>query len=243
MNWWHILFVAFVGACLFKFRSFRVRFRGASLEESARQKAREKLSGFKKAVEMETSPNEIKISADWFSSIWPPIYAMKPGRWRDQWKKDLIREIDSCYEKIAEGNFAAYLNTPLYQKTELLRFWVKSVQCPKCQKRMHIVYQAYYGGFEGNGLVSLFPVNEKEQTVIFENWFVKDRNQLPAGTHLDHCPNCRTLYSLEKELFTEQHGISPYRFLQDFMLILPDGKRITFAETQPADDAEKGAGK
>ena len=79
--------------------------------------------------------------------------------------------------------------------------------------------------------------------MIFENWFVKDRNQLPAGTHLDHCPNCRTLYPLEKELFTEQHEISPYRFLQDFTLILPDGKRITFAEPQPADDAEKGAGK
>lgn len=232
MNWGSVLFVAFVGACLFKFRNSLIRFRGASSEESARQKAQEKLSDFKKAVEMETPPNEIKISAGWFSSIWPFIYAMKPGRWRDQWKNDLIREMNSCYEKIAEGNYAAYLNTPLYQKAELLRFWVKSVQCPKCRKQIHIVYQAYYGGFEGNGLASLFPVNEKEQTVIFENWLVKDRNQLPAGTHLDNCPNCQTLYPLEKELFAEQHEISPYRFLQEFTLILPDGKRISFAETE-----------
>ena len=73
MNWGSVLFVAFVGACLFKFRNSLIRFRGASSEESARQKAQEKLSGFKKAVEMETPPNEIKISADWFSSIWPFI--------------------------------------------------------------------------------------------------------------------------------------------------------------------------
>ena len=47
MNWGSVLFVAFVGACLFKFRNSLIRFRGASSEESARQKAQEKLSGYR----------------------------------------------------------------------------------------------------------------------------------------------------------------------------------------------------
>ncbi|OQA80557.1 MAG: hypothetical protein BWY31_03980 [Lentisphaerae bacterium ADurb.Bin242] len=224
MNIWSIIAVAFIVACFggcFTYDFFRL------VPPWDRRKGRKVLSRFKRDVENDLSLSEMTCKPlGWISATWALIYSMKPGRWRAKWKRDFVKTLDVCYDKMAEGHMAAYLNMPLYQETEFLRFWVKEVQCSACGTSMHIAYQAFYA----DGLYSLYPVNEKERTMIFDNWMNKDRAQLPADTHLDNCPNCGTLYPLEDEIFTEKHEVPVLRFLQDFSLILSDGKRISFSD-------------
>ena len=68
--------------------------------------------------------------------------------------------------------------------------------------------------------------------IYFSNWIKKDRALLPKGSHLDNCPECGHPYPLEDEMFEKTHDISVRLFLQEFTMILPDGKRISFAETE-----------
>ena len=81
-------------------------------------------------------------------------------------------------------------------------------------------------------LFSLYPVDEKKKLIYFSNWIKKDRALLPKGSHLDNCPECGHPYPLEDEMFEKTHDISVRLFLQEFTMILPDGKRISFAETE-----------
>jgi hypothetical protein len=115
---------------------------------------------------------------------------------------------------------------------EYLQIFVKSVICPVCGSSFHIGFQAFYGDNETwlGGLFSLYPVDEKKKLIYFSNWIKKDRVLLPKGCHLDNCPDCGRSYPLEDEIFERTHGISVRLFLQEFTMILPDGKQISFAE-------------
>ena len=44
------------------------------------------------------------------------------------------------------------------------------------------------------------------------------------------CPECGHPYPLENKMFEKTHDISVRLFLQEFTMILPDGKQISFAE-------------
>lgn len=126
---------------------------------------------------------------------------------------------------------------------EYLQIFIKSVICPVCGSSFHIGFQAFYGDNETwlGGLFSLYPVDEKKKLIYFSNWIKKDRALLPKGSHLDNCPECGHPYPLEDEMFEKTHDISVRLFLQEFTMILPDGKRISFAEaSSPSGGTETG---
>jgi len=75
--------------------------------------------------------------------------------------------------------------------------------------------------------------------IYFSNWIKKDRALLPKGSHLDNCPECGHPYPLENEMFEKTHDISVRLFLQEFTMILPDGKQISFAEDRSNRRGEK----
>ncbi len=154
--------------------------------------------------------------------LWNHIHAMKPGRKRKKFQDDLLLLVQSALQT------NDYFDNP---EMDSFRWYFSdcfdglgcySENCPQCGKPVHIVLtNAMYNE-------KVFAVNEDEKNVL--TWLEpKDKpDPLPNNYHTDECPHCGNRHF--DNLFAPESTIPFFRFLQDFTLILPDGKRISFAD-------------
>lgn len=155
-------------------------------------------------------------------SLWNNINVMKPGKRRREFHEDMRQLV-----KFAMQTNDYYHHPAMDSFRWLFGDFLAGVgchltNCPQCGKQVHIVFtNAMYNE-------KVFAVNEDEKTVL--TWLEpKDQpDPLPYKYHTDECPYCGNRHCFQ--LFSPKNTIPLFRFLQDFSMILPDGKRISFAD-------------